>query len=253
MKFMYKAPLVCALMISAASMLSTGCKTYDDVATRYTSKHIKTHTNHVTAEVAEANELGFVLFALTDAGSSDNQFLNKNTAYYNEVTQHFAAFKNHKAVRMFNEDLKKDITNFDRFRNGLYAFKINERNDIVLKTDYRIDLNRMDFRRYMSAMQDFMEKSNFRDFYAKHQAQYSKLVDGQTDMLTMNAAWATISKHYKKPFKSYQVVISPLMKGEAKTLAIGGGSFNECIIFAESPSKALMYSATKSIADEIGN
>ncbi len=249
MKFMYKAPLVCALMISAASMLSTGCKTYDDVATRYTSKHIKTHTNHVTAEVAEANELGFVLFALTDAGANDKELLNKNSAYYNEVTQHFAAFKDHKAVKMFNEELKKDINNFDRFRNGLYAYRINERNDLVLKTDYRIDLNRIDFRRYMSAMQDFMEKSNFRDFYAKHQAQYSKLVKGQDDMLTMTTAWAKISKQYKKPFKSYQVVISPLMKGEAKTLAIGSGSYNECIIFAESPSKALMYSSNKPVED----
>ncbi|WP_345952756.1 hypothetical protein [Mucilaginibacter sp. PAMB04168] len=244
MKLFYKAPMVCAMLLGAAVMLSTGCKSYNDLAGHYSSKHIKANTNQVTAQIPETGELGYILLSLTETGSNDTTLINKESAYYKDVMKQFAAFKNHKAVKLLNSDLLANGNNFSHFRNGLYAYKFNKHNNMVLKTEYRVDLNRVDFRRYVGAIEDFIEKTNFRSFYAEHNNLYTKIIKEQGQQLNMNAAWATMGKQYTQPFQSYQVILSPLMKGSASTLAVSGRGFRECLIFAESTNKALFYSST---------
>jgi hypothetical protein len=245
MKHINKAPLVFSMLLGAITLLSNGCKSYNDVSSRYTSKHIKANTNQVTAQIPETDEVGYVLLSLTDAGANDTNIINKETAYYKEVSKHFAAFKNHKAVKMLNAELARNPNSFTNFRNGLYAFYFNKNNQLALKTDYRIDLNRVDFRRYTPAIHDFVVKSGFRKFYSQHADLYTKIIQDQSQQLTMNAAWETMSKQYTQPFQSYQVILSPLMKGYSSSLAISGHGFRECLIFAESTNKAMLYTAAK--------
>ncbi|CAM3832123.1 DUF4932 domain-containing protein [Mucilaginibacter galii] len=244
MKINYNAPLICCVLLGAVTILSSGCKSYNDVAGRYTSKHIKANTNQVTAQIPETDELGYILFALTDVGQADNSILNKETPYYKEVMNSFAGFKNHKAVKLLNADLLNDAKSFNHFRNGLYAFTFNERNQLALKTDYRIDLNRVDFRRYAPLIHDFAVKSKFRKFYKEHSDVYTQIIQNQSVQLDMNSAWASMGKTYTEPFQSYKVILSPLMKGYSSSLAISSHGFRECLIFSESASKAMLYSAT---------
>lgn len=253
MKINYNAPLICCVLLGAVTILASSCKSYDDVAGRYTSKHIKANTNQITAQIPETDELGYILFALTDAGQADNTILNKETPYYREVIKHFAGFKNHKAVKLLNAELSRDTKSFNHFRNGLYAFTFNERNQLALKTDYRIDLNRVDFRRYTPLLHDFAVKSNFRKFYANHADVYTKIIQEQGQQLNMTAAWATMGKQYNQPFQSYKVILSPLMKGYSSSLAISSRGFRECLIFSESTNKAMLYSNVKSTSGNTYN
>jgi hypothetical protein len=247
MKLNYRGPLFCTVLFGAITLFSSGCKSYDDVTSRYTSKHIKANTNQITAQVPETGELGYVLLALTDVGTSDTSLLNKDSQYYKEVIAHFNAFKDHKVIKQLNKDLRGNASNFTHFRNGLFAFELNDHNHMALKTDYRIDLNRVDFRRYTSGMADFVKQSKFREFYAKHKNMYAKLIQDQSSQLTMTSAWATMGKQYTQPFQSYQIIMSPLMRGNSSTLAISGRGFRECLIFAESANKALLYTAAKPV------
>ncbi|WP_295768400.1 DUF4932 domain-containing protein [uncultured Mucilaginibacter sp.] len=237
MKIIYKAPLIGSVLLGAVTF-NTGCKSYDDIASHYSSKHIKANKNLVKTQIPETGELGYIVLALTEAGSN---YVNTNSPYYDEVVKHFSTFKNHKVVEMLNEDLKENPEFFSHFRNGLYAFTVNKHDKVVLKTDYRIDLNRVDFRRYTSALNDFMEDSKFREFYTAHKDFYSKIEAAQNQNLTMTAAWNSVgqNKKYTKPFQSYQVIVSPLMKGETSTLSVSGRGFSECLIFAESADKVL--------------
>jgi hypothetical protein len=249
MKHINKAPFALSmLLLGAVTLLSNGCKSYDDVSSRYTSKHIKANTNQVTAQIPETDELGYILLSLTDVGRNDTNIINKETAYYKEVSKHFAAYKNHKAVKMLNAELTRNAGSFTHFRNGLYAFSFNKSNQLALKTDYRIDLNRIDFRRYTPALHDFVVKSGFRKFYSQHADLYTKIIQNQSNQLTMTAAWETMSKQYTQPFQSYKVILSPLMKGYSSSLAISGHGFRECLIFAESTNKAMLYTTAKPVA-----
>ncbi|WP_158826296.1 DUF4932 domain-containing protein [Mucilaginibacter lacusdianchii] len=235
MKALQNAIMGSALLLSAVSILSVGCKSYD-IAPRYTSKHIKENTNQAIAQVPEAYELGYIVLSLTDAAQQNDNIINKETPYYQEVSKHFSAYKKHKAVRELNEELSEDANRLTYFRNGLYAFYFNS-NRFVLKADYRIDLNRLDFKKYASLLKDFAKDSGFRQFYAQHKSFYNELIKSQQQQLSMESAWKSVEKTYDKPFQSYQVILSPLMKGETGTVAINSHRFNECLIFAQSGNR----------------
>lgn len=240
MKTIKNSRIAVVTLLMGATVFSNGCKSYDDIAAHYSSKHIKDNTNKVIAQVPETNELAYIVYSLTDASLTDTTFIDKSSAYYREVTKQFAPFKNHKVVKQLNGDVTRNIKNLTRFRNGIYAFTLNERNDLALKLDYRTDLNRVDFRRYAPLLEDFAKKSSFRDFYTKHKGFYNQIILDAGKILPMDAAWASVNKDYKEPFNSYQLILSPLIKGKSSTLAIKGSNFRECLIFAQSSSKALM-------------
>ena len=231
---------VLTVLLIGTVLLNSGCRSYSDIAAHYSSKHIKENTNKVIAQVPETNELAYIVYSLTEAGSTDTTFINKDSDYYKAVTKQFAAFKNHKAVKQLNKDVARDNKNLMRFRNGIYAFTLNERNDLALKLDYRTDLNRIDFRRYAPLLEDFASKSNFRKFYTQHTSLYNQIILDAGKEISMDAAWASVSKDYKEPFNSYQLILSPLIKGKSSTLSISGSEFRECLIFAQTSKKALL-------------
>ena len=239
MKTFNHSRLTIAVLLIAVALFTNGCKTYDDIAAHYSAKHIKDNTGKVIAQVPETNELAYIVYSLTDVSLTDTTFIDRSSAYYKEVTKQFAAYKDHKVVKQLNSDVSRDIKNLLRFRNGIYAFTLNDRNDLALKLDYRTDLNRIDFRRYAPLLEDFASKSNFRKFYTQHKGLYSQIILDAGKELPMDAAWASVNKDYKKPFNSYQLILSPLIKGKSSTLAIKSGNFSECLIFAQSSSKAL--------------
>lgn len=231
---MMSVALLCTSVISFSSCKST------DIASRYTSKYINSNTNKITTQVPETYELGYIVLALTDYGQRDTNIINTHTLYYKEVVEYFSAYKNHHAVKLLNQELSKDSKHFRSFRDGLYAFKINNHDHFVLKSDYRIDLNKVNFKRFAPLLQDFAAKSNFLKFYNDHLSLYSKLVDYQTHQLTMENANKAVQSEYGTPFNSYHVIISPLMKGYS-TLAVNGRHFNECLIFTEAKNYTLLY------------
>jgi len=239
MKILTHRYLVTVVLLTGVAMFGYGCKSYDDIAAHYSSKHIKDNTGKVIAQVPETNELAYIVYSLTDVSLTDTTFIDKNSAYYKEVIKQFAAFKSHKVVKQLNSDVSRDAKNLLRFRNGIYAFTLNERNDLALKLDYRTDLNRIDFRRYAPLLEDFAKKSNFRNFYKQHKDLYNQIILNAGKTLSVDDAWAGVSKDYKEPFNSYQLILSPLIKGKSTTLAIKSSDFRECLIFAQSSSHAL--------------
>jgi hypothetical protein len=238
MKTLIHRRLATAVLLSGVMIFSFSCKSYDDIAAHYSSKHIKDNTGKVIAQVPETNELAYIVYSLTDVSLTDTAFIDRSSAYYKDVIKQFAAFKNHKAVKQLNKDVARDTKNLLRFRNGIYAFTLNERNDLALKLDYRTDLNRIDFRRYAPLLEDFAEKTNFRSFYTQHKGLYNQIILDAGKTLSVDDAWASVGKDYKEPFNSYQLILSPLIKGKSSTLAIKGSNFRECLIFAQSSSMA---------------
>ncbi len=248
MKLRYKASALGTALFGAVTMMSVGCRSYSDVAAHYSNKHIKENNNQVTAQIPEASELGYILMALSDIGNTDNEMIDKGSPYYQEVMTYFGRFKDHKAVRMINRDLKQDPAIFTHLRNGLYAYRFNDRNRMVLKTDYRIDLNPIDMRVYTGAIENFMKDSKFRSFYKQHEAFYNDIIKQESAQLTMNAVSANMTKRYKSPFNSYQVIMSPLMKGYNSSVELDGRGFRECLIFAQTANQVLLYSANQGVA-----
>ncbi|WP_158825787.1 DUF4932 domain-containing protein [Mucilaginibacter lacusdianchii] len=230
------------IVLFAAASFFTSCKSYN-VASRYTSKYINANTGKVSAQVPETFELGYTMLALTDLAQTDTTIINKNTAYYHELMAWFNKYKDHKGVRHLNADLNRNANMIKCYLDGLYAFQLND-GRVALKTSYRIDLNKVDFKRYALLLQNFYKETNFHEFYTQHQGMYADMVQRANGMFNYNEMQKGISTQAN----GYQVVLSPLINAYAGTMQIKGHTYNECIVFPRMSTNGLSYAFKENIA-----
>ncbi len=232
-----KKQLTIAALIIATAVTSflTSCQT-QNVASRYSSKYINANSGKITAQVPEAYELGYVMLALTDAAKADTAVVNQHSAYYNEVIAAFGSLKNSKGVQQLNADIARDPKMIKNYLDGLYALKMNG-NRVVLKTDYRIDLNKVNFSRYALLLQDLYKQGNFHQFYIQHQDLYAQMVQKANTLFSYNEA----KKAVDAQAQGYQIVLSPLTNGYAGTLQIKGHQYSECIVFPRMATDGRSY------------
>ena len=217
--------LTATIILFAAATLFTSCKTAN-VAAHYSSKYMNANNGKLNAQVPETFELGYAMLALTNLAQNDTAVVNKNTPYYQELITFLGTHKNHKGVLLLNAELSRNPRMIKSYLDGLYAFKMNG-NRFVLKESYRIDLNKIDFKRYALLLQSFYKETNFHEFYMNHQAQYAQMIQNANTMYSFDEAQKTLNVKVK----SYQVILSPLTKGYAGTMEIKGNSYSEYIIF----------------------
>ncbi|QJD95800.1 DUF4932 domain-containing protein [Mucilaginibacter robiniae] len=224
-----------ALVLSAATLMLGSCQSYN-VASRYTSRYINANSGKVSAEVPETFELGYAMLALTDLAQKDTAIINRNTPYYQDLMAWFSKYKDHKGVARLNADLSRNPRMIKCYLDGLYAFQLNH-GRVVLKENYRIDLNKVDFKRYAPLLQSFYKETNFNEFYNHHQILYSEMIQQANSLFT----FAEAQKKVNNKVDSYQLVLSPLTKAYAGTMEIKGHAYSECIIFPRLSAKGISY------------
>lgn len=239
---LHKFNLVVAVVLFACTLFLNSCKSYD-VASRYTSKYIKSNIGKVSAEVPEVFELGYTMLALTDLAQKDSGVINRNTPYYQELMAWFNKYKNHKGVMRLNADLSRNPDRIKNYLDGLYALQVKY-NRVSLKTSYRIDLNKVDFKGYALLLQNFYKKTNFHEFYTQHEGYYNDMVQNANSLFT----FAEVQKNLNGTVKGYRVILSPLTKAYAGTMQISGRGYSECIIFPALSSKGTNYIMADMIA-----
>ena len=211
-----------AIILFAAVSILTSCQT-QNVASRFTSKYAKANAGKVYAQSSETVELGYAMLALTDFAQNDTTIINHN-AYYTEVVNKFSAFKNSKGVKQLNAQLSRNPSLAKSYVEGLYAFQMTGAR-FGLKADYRIDLNKIDFKRYGALLENFYKEAAFHSFYMQHEGMYSEMVAKANSEFTLSAAQKTINA------QGYHIIVSPLAKGII-TMTIKGHVYTEGVIFA---------------------
>ncbi|MVN92310.1 DUF4932 domain-containing protein [Mucilaginibacter sp. HME9299] len=142
----------------------------------------------------------------------------------------FSTFKNAKGVKQLNAQLSRNPALAKSYVEGLYAFQMKD-GRFGLKADYRIDLNKIDFKRYGSLLESFYKETAFHSFYMQHEGMYSEMVAKANNAFTLAAAQKSVSA------QGYQVVVSALAKG-TNTMSIKGHAYTEGVIFAGMQAEA---------------
>ena len=220
-----KLTLAAVALIAVTSLLFTSCQT-QNVAARFNSKYINNNAGKMVAQVPENFELGYTMLALTSLAQKDTAMIDQSTPYYQELMAWFGKYKNHKGVQHLNADLSRNPKLVKSYLDGLYAFQLNE-GRLGLKSSYRIDLNKVDFKRYSILLERFYKETNFHEFYTQHANLYAQMVQKANTIYTYNEAKTTVNG----TVKGYQVILSPLTKGYAGTMEIKGHSYSELIVF----------------------
>ncbi len=211
-----------AIFISAVVFFSS-CQT-QNIASRFTSKYAKANTGKVVAQSSEAVELGYTMLALTELAQKDTNLVDHNSAYYVELMKFFGKHQNDKGVEQLNAQLTRNPEFVKNYVDGLFAFQMNN-GRFGLKADYRIDLNKIDFKRYDSLLEKFYHATNFHSFYMQHQDLYAQMVQKANEQYNMASLQSTVNA------KGFQVVVSPLTKATS-TLTIKGSAYTEGVVFA---------------------
>lgn len=230
-----------AICILFAAAMFTSCKSYD-VASRFDSKYVAASTGKMNAEVPENFKLGYAMLALTNLAQNDTSMVDQSTAYYHDLMTWMGKYKNHKSVEILNATLSHNPKLVKSYLDGLYAFQMNG-NRFALKSSYRIDLNKVDFKRFAILLEKFNKDSHFHEFYVQHNSLYADMVQKASSLYSFNDAKAVDSN-----VKGYQVILSPLTKGYAGTMQIKGHAYSELIIFPRLAVNGHYYAMKDAIA-----
>jgi hypothetical protein len=172
--------------------------------------------DNIKIEMKESYELSNIILALTQYGRTDKWDVQKVPPYYNEVLKYFEPVKNHPLLDSVNYS-RPEWKKFLGFRTDMYAFSFDQNGK--LKRDYPFNsFGPVEVDKNIDLINDFVLKSNYREFYKNHKDFYDKIIANYKEYYLVNKSKQFLNKVAKKsnnePLKSYVIAISPLVGGQ---------------------------------------
>ena len=172
--------------------------------------------DNIKIEMTESYELSNIILALTQYGRTDKWDVQKVSPYYDEVLKYFEPVKNHPLLDSVNYSRPK-WEKFLGFRTDMYAFSFNQNGK--LKRDYPFNsFGPVEVDKYIDLINDFVLKSNYRQFYKNHKDFYDKIVSNYKEYYFVTKSKQFLDKVAEKPIsdskKRYVVAVSPLVGGQ---------------------------------------
>lgn len=168
--------------------------------------------NPVRVEHSETYELANVILALTDYGIADEFEVQKATPYYGVVMDFFQPMRTHPLLKEVNYSREK-WADYLSFRTDAYAFEFDAQGKIRRKFEFYANGGRKPFDDQLALVQDFAEKSRFRQFYQNHRSYYDEIVARYLSYYMVKEMQTFLNEEFGRFEQNEQalVVISPLV------------------------------------------
>lgn len=172
--------------------------------------------DNIKIEMKESYELSNIILALTQYGRTDEWDVQKVSPYYDDVLKYFEPVKNHPLLDSVNYSRPK-WEKFLGFRTDMYAFSFDQNGK--LKRDYPFNsFGPIEVDRNIDLINDFVLKSNYREFYKNHKVFYDKIISNYKEYYFVNKSKQFLDKVAGKSsnesLKNYVIAISPLVGGQ---------------------------------------
>ena len=170
----------------------------------------------VDIEIPEVYELSNIILALTDYGIADEWEVQKKTDYYKDVLQYFSPVKDHALLDSVNYSRAK-WDYYLAFRTDAVAYSFDENNRLKKDFDFATQPGLNPFGKNLSLTNDFVEKSNFREFYARNRPFYERLVNNYEDYNFIKETFEFLdarvgkSEEPSRPAQYKKIILSPLV------------------------------------------
>lgn len=178
-------------------------------------------TKHLSAQkqfevsIPETYELSNIILALTDYGRTDEWEVQKHTAYYNEVIKYFEPVKAHPLLQKvnFSRALWEDYLSF---RTDAVAYNFDDNGKLTRMNNFYANKGHKPFDENLDLINDFIEKSNYRNFYKAHNSVYNAIVANYSvyymlDTMKMFLEQESGIAASASTKGSYKVILSPLV------------------------------------------
>ena len=167
----------------------------------------------IKVEYPESYELANIILALTDYGKTDIGEVRKGFDYYHKVQEYFKPVMEHPLLDSVNYSRER-WEDYLSFRTDSYVFKFNENHKLIRTTEFYTNKGFHPFDDHLDLINDFVEKSNFRDFFAQnkeyHKALSAKYKKTQFLNEMRNFLITEFGEQYSNDEK-YNIVLSPFV------------------------------------------
>lgn len=146
---------------------------------KFTKNYKKKNNGSTFVEIPEVYELFQIILALTPTGKNDNKIIQKETEYYKTVINQFDRYNNEKIISIIDSLIAPNLIFHCELKLDAYSFEFTNKSKIVQSKIYNITSreNTNTLKPYIHLIQDFAEKTNFRQFYNENKLLYkTKLV-----------------------------------------------------------------------------
>jgi|GEM_PF-496318 len=171
--------------------------------------------NKIDVLVPETYELSNIILALTDYGRTDEWEVMKSTKYYQEVMTFFNPLKNHPLLDSVNYSREK-WEDYLSFRTDAFAFQFDGNNKLKRNILFYSVEGRNPFDTHLNLINDFVEKSNFRQFFKEHKSYYDFIRNNYLEYNFVDKSVEFLKKftdfqHPESDNFQYLIVLSPLV------------------------------------------
>lgn len=158
------------LILGVIGFFSPCC---DGVKTSEKDKQAK--ADKIEVSIPECYELSNIILALTEYGRTDEQEVHKGMAYYTEMLKYFEPVKDHPLLKKVNysRELWEDLLSF---RTDGCAFSFNDEGVVNRDFEFYANEGHKPFDDNLALINDFVEKSKFREFYSSHKPFYDTII-----------------------------------------------------------------------------
>ena len=178
------------------------------------SKNKSKESNEIIrVEYPETYELANIVLTLTEYGKTDKSEVRQGFDYYNKVQEYFKPVNEHPLLDSVNYSRER-WEEYLSFRTDSYAFTFDENNQLKRKLDFYANKGFQPFDDHLELINDFVQKSKFRDFFAQNKDYYNALSAKYKKTQYLNEMREFLINEFGEQYSNdekYNVVLSPFV------------------------------------------
>jgi hypothetical protein len=191
-------------------------------------------TNSVFVHIPETHELLQVVIALSNLDEESNSLTYQKGVYYSEVVEVFKGYQDHPVVKTIDKKLQEE--SYGKMRNiFMYEFEGESiQHAGIHNTPYLKDY----WEEIIPQLEDFARKSGFRKFYKNHSSYYENLIKDYKRHIPVKRIWNWLEDNIPIKHDSYNVILSPLIKGAHNTYRFRdyAKEYTQIVMFLSAPN-----------------
>lgn len=174
------------------------------------SKDIHAPEFFSSVNIPEVYELSNIILSLTNYGLDDPYEIHKGTKYYQEVLSYFKGYSDHAIFKKANFS-RAEWESFLSFRTDAVAFGFDSSGKLVRQFKFKSMPGQSEFENYLSLVQDFCDKSDFRKFYQTHLSFYSGIINNYSKYNRLPEVESFLDSIFGPNLRRHIVFLSPLV------------------------------------------
>jgi hypothetical protein len=205
---------------------------------RFTPEFKQANRGKWTVEVPEVQELVHIVFALTERGQKDNNMVQHEGSYYQEVMRHFLLFKNQRLIKDFNDELNRGM--YARLKMDACGFYFDNDHIVRDKTYDQLNWdNKNHLEKFIPKLEVFAQLSGFRKFFEAHQSFYQTQIELAKKQMPIDRQWKWLEERFPQRYDHYRITFSPLVNGSHSTNRFMTDDFKQTVMFICGPIESL--------------